>query len=55
MGAIALTYRRDEIIGLRESGLSYSLHAATKMRLISMSDEDLWELARVTCPPSKST
>ena len=30
------------------------LHAETKMRLISMSQEDLWELAMVTCLPAKT-
>jgi len=34
--------------------LAHSLRAETKMRLISMSEEDLWELARVTCPPHKT-
>jgi hypothetical protein len=34
--------------------LSRNLHAETKMRLISMSEEDLWELAVVTCPPDKT-
>lgn len=29
-------------------------HAETKIRLISMSQEDLWELAVVTCPPTKT-
>lgn len=37
-----------------DSVLSRSLNAETKMRLISMSEEDLWELARVTCPPHKT-
>jgi len=30
------------------------LHAETKMRLISMSQEDLWELAVLTCTPTKA-
>jgi len=30
------------------------LHAETRMRLISMSQDDLWELAVVTCPPNKT-
>jgi len=30
------------------------LHAETKIRLISMSQEDLWELAMVTCTPPKT-
>jgi hypothetical protein len=34
--------------------LSGNLHAETKMRLISMSEDDLWELAMVTCPPEKT-
>ena len=30
------------------------LHAETKMRLISMSEEELWELAKQTsCPPER--
>ncbi|MDD5537334.1 MAG: response regulator [Candidatus Omnitrophica bacterium] len=34
--------------------LSRHLHAKTKLRLISMSDEELWELARLTAtPPEK--
>ena len=41
-----------EVTGDRE--LSRSLRAETKMRLISMSEEDLWELARVTCPPHET-
>ena len=30
------------------AGLSQRLHAETKLRLIRMSDEDLWELAKMT-------
>ena len=41
-----------ELHGDRE--LSHSLRAETKIRLISMSEEELWELARVTCPPHKT-
>jgi len=41
-----------ELHGNRE--LSHSLRAETKMRLISMSEEELWKLARVTCPPHKN-
>ena len=37
-----------------DDNLSRCLHAETKMRLISMSEEELWELARVTCPPHKT-
>ena len=35
--------------------LSQRLHAETQLRLIRMSDEDLWELAKQTsCPPERS-
>ena len=37
-----------------DKDLAHSLRAETKMRLISMSEEELWELARVTCPPHKT-
>lgn len=34
--------------------LSRRLHAETKLRLISISDEELWELAKATsCPPER--
>ncbi len=34
--------------------LSWRLHAQTKLRLISMSEEELWELAKLTAyPPEK--
>ena len=34
--------------------LSRRLHAGTKLRLIGMSDEELWELAKLTsCPPER--
>ena len=42
-----------ELHGDRE--LCRSLRAETKMRLISMSEEELWELARVTCSPHKTS
>ncbi len=41
-----------ELTGDKE--LAHNLRAETKMRLISMSEEELWELARVTCPPHKT-
>ncbi len=35
--------------------LSRHLHARAKLRLVTMSDEELWELARLTaCPPERS-
>jgi len=35
-----------------DEDLSQRLHAETKLRLIGMSDEQLWELAKQTlCPP----
>jgi len=37
-----------------DENLSRRLHAETKMRLISMSEEEIWELAMVTCPPYKT-
>ncbi len=37
-----------------EEDLSRRLHAQGKLRLISMSDNELWELARiVSCPPER--
>ena len=33
---------------------SRRLHAEVKFRLINMSDEELWELARVTRPPEQT-
>lgn len=41
-----------EMIG--DHGLARYLRAETKMRLVSMSEDDLWELVRVTCPPDKT-
>ena len=34
-----------------DEGLSRRLHAEAKLRLISMSDEELWELAKLTADP----
>lgn len=34
--------------------LSRCLRAEAKRRLISMSEEELWELTRVTCPPDNT-
>ena len=34
-----------------DEDLSRRLHAETRLRLISMSDEELWELARLTSSP----
>ena len=33
---------------------SRRLHAEVRLRLINMSDEELWELARVTAPPEQT-
>ncbi len=34
--------------------LSRRSHAQTKLRLITMSEEELWELAKITsCPPER--
>ena len=37
-----------------DGDLSRYLHAKTKLRLMCMSDEELWELAKLTSPPQKS-
>lgn len=34
--------------------LARRLRAETRMRLVSMSDDDLWELTRATCPPQQT-
>ncbi len=37
-----------------DEDLSRRLHAETKLRLMGMSDEELWELAKQTsCPPER--
>lgn len=33
---------------------SRRLHAEVRLRLIHMSDEELWELARITAPPEQT-
>lgn len=35
--------------------VSRSMHADTQRRLISMSDEELWQLANLTTSPSKAS
>ena len=38
-----------------DEALARHLNARVKLRLISMSDEDLWELAKLTsCPPQRT-
>ena len=37
-----------------DKDLSRHLHAKTKLRLTCMSDEELWELAKLTSSPQKS-
>ena len=34
--------------------VSRRLRAEAKIRLITMSEEELWELTRITCPPDKT-
>ncbi|GAH59993.1 unnamed protein product, partial [marine sediment metagenome] len=47
----ALRAMRAELDG--DEDLSRRLHAETKVRLIRMSDEELWELAKLTSSPER--
>ena len=59
MSDVVDCYLREALmVGLVEMGkndeLTRCLNAELKLRLISMPPEELWELAMVTCPPTKT-